>query len=314
LTSLGLLSIQRHVMDTVGPMSGFMDYKKALAPWELAYNLWAEWFWGYSKLSLSSAVPCVVLAIVGVRALPRSKGPMFFSRAAIVVMLLLYLFVPYKMTNWFHVNSRFIPFLWIGLLLWVPARLPKPLVALLGVSAVLYSVGMGVDYWRLDAERKEFIAGIDSVPQGSRLLPLLFHHKSASDNTRNLLHMWGYYVVAKKTSAPLLFAHSQSFPVTYNEPPPVRFNHLVLETFAPQMTSPSMLCRSSVHLGDCEALYRSTWQRFYADAEPLYDHLLLWEPTPDALAMVPSDYERVFSRGRLMIYARHDAHASLLRP
>ena len=312
VTLLALASVGQHVKDTVGPMTGFMDFKKLLAPWELAYNLWAEWFWGYSNLSLSSLVPCIALAIVGVWGLRRRTGPapVFFSPYALLVIVLLYCFIPYKMTNWFHVNSRLIPYFWVGLLLFVPERLPKGLIAALGLSGVLYTAGMGIDHVRLDEERREFSAGMDAVPEGARLLPLLFKHKGASDNTRNLLHMWGYYVVERKTSAPLLFAHSRSFPVTYSEPPPVRFNHLVLESFAPEVSTPAVLCKASSHLDDCEALFKSTWQKFFVEATPRYDHLLLWEPTPEALAMIPNDYERTFSGGRLMIYARRDVAAA----
>lgn len=311
VTVLALASIARHVEDTASPMTGFVDVKKLLAPWELAYNLWAEWFWGYSNLSLSSLVPCIALAVVGFIGLRHRSGasPAFFSPFAFLVLVLLYCFIPYKMTNWFHVNSRLIPYFWVGLLLFVPERLPRGLVVALGVSGVLYTAGMGIDYFRLDEERKEFSAGIDAVPEGARLLPLLFKHKGASDNTRNILHMWGYYVVDRKTAAPLLFAHSRSFPVTYSEPPPLRFNHLLLESFAPDMSSPGTMCKASSRFDDCDALFRMTWQRFYADAVPRFDHLLLWEPTPEALAMIPPDYEPTFSRGRLTIYARRDIAA-----
>jgi hypothetical protein len=311
VTLLALFSVAQHVRDTVGPMTGFMNFRKLLAPWELAYNLWAEWFWGYSNLSLSSLVPCIALAIVGFWSLRRrtEPAPAFFSSYALVALVVLYCFIPYKMTNWFHVNSRLIPFFWIGLLLIVPERLPKALIAALGLSGVLYTAGMGIDYVRLDEERREFSAGIEAVPEGARLLPLLFKHKGVSDNTRNLLHMWGYYVVERKTSAPLLFAHSRSFPVTYSEPPPVRFNHLVLESFAPEMSSPATVCKTASRFDDCDALFKTTWQKFFAEATPRYDHLLLWEASPEATAMIPSDYVRTFSRGRLMIYARRDVAA-----
>ncbi|MBX3207621.1 MAG: hypothetical protein KF764_21405 [Labilithrix sp.] len=308
VTLLALASVAQHVRDTTGPMTGFMDFKKLLAPWELGYNLWAEWFWGYSNLSISSVVPCVALAAAGFWGLRRrtEPAPPFFSSYALVALVLLYCFIPYKMTNWFHVNSRLIPYFWVGLLLFVPERLPKPLIAALGLSGVLYTAGMGIDYARLDEERREFSAGIDAVPEGAQLLPLLFKHKGASDNTRNLLHMWGYYVVERKTSAPLLFAHSRSFPVTYSVPPPVSFNHLVLESFAPEMNTPATTCKTASRFDDCDALFETTWRKFYAEATPRYDHLLLWEPSPEALAMIPNDYERTFARGRLMIYARRD--------
>ncbi len=312
VTLLALVSIADHIRDAIGPMTAFMDAQKLVAPWELAYNLWAEWFWGYSNLSLSSLVPCLALAIVSVRRLWQrtTPAPPFFSPLALVLLFALYVFVPYKLTNWFHVNSRLIPFLWVGLLLYLPESLPKRVVAVLGLSGLLYTAGMGADYARLERERQEFMAGIEAVPENAQLLPLLFRHKSASQNTRNLLHMWGYYVVERRTAAPLLFAHSRSFPVTYSAPPPVRFNHLVLEPFAPEATSPSTVCRAAARFDDCEQLFETTWQRFYAEATPRYDHLLFWEATPEALALVPKEYQRTFQRGRLMIYERSSSNES----
>ncbi len=308
ITILAVMSVTQHVRDTVGP-TPFVD-SKLLAPWELAYNFWAEWFWGYTNLSLSSLVPCLALAFISLRALTRGgakeRSPAFFSGWAILALTLLYCFTPYKVTNWFHVNSRLIPYFWMGLLLYVPERLPKSLVVALGLSGILYTAGMGIDYVRLDREREEFSAGVEAVPEGARLLPLLFHHKGVSDNTRNLLHAWGYYVMERRTAAPLLFAHSHSFPVTYSSPPPLRFHHLVLEGFAPDMASPASMCRGATRIDDCDALYQTEWQKFYADAMPRYDHLLVWDATPEALANIPKEYERTFSRGRLQIYARRD--------
>jgi hypothetical protein len=302
-------------------MTGFMDFQKALAPWELIYNLWAEWFWGYTNLSLSSIVPCVVLGVLGVRRLmQRGTGddagrdaPPFFSGWAFLALALLYCFLPYKMTNWFHVNSRLIPYVWIGLLLYLPERLPRPLAGVLVLAGVLYSAGMGVDFVRLDAERQEFSAGLEAVPEGARLLPLVFRHKSASVNTRNLLHMWGYYVAERRTSAPLLFAHSRSFPVSYRTPPPPRFNHLVLESFAPEATTPGVVCKSAARYDGCEELFASTWGKFYSEAQPQFSHLLLWDPSPEAAAVVPPAYAPIFHRGRLTIYARDDVRTQATR-
>ena len=312
-TALALFAIAQHAKDTVGPMTGFKNFTTLLVPWELAYNLWAEWFWTYSNLSLSTLVPCIVLAIlafwgVAFRGMGsrRTPAPAFFSIPALIAIVLLYCFTPYRMTNWFHVNSRFIPYFWFGALLFIPERLPRLALAALGLCGIAYSAAMGVDYVRLDDERREFSAGIEAVPHGAKLLPLVFRHKSASANTRNLLHMWGYYVVERQTEAPLLFAHSRSFPVTYSAPPPVRFNHLVLESFAPEMSTPATACATMTRADDCDAAFRAAWTRFFADALPRYDHLLLWEPTPEALAMIPADYERTFAQGRLMIYARRE--------
>lgn len=306
VTVLVLLSLFQHLRDTVGPMTGFMDHKKLLPPWELAYNMWAEWMWGFSMLTISSMVPTLGLAAIAV--VRRKESPRYFTGPATIALVLLFAFLPYIVTNWFHVNSRIIPYLWMAMLLRVPDRLPRPVVATLGLSAALYSAGMGADFVRLEKERQEFTAGIQAVPEGARLLPLLFRHKASSDNTRNIMHFWGYYVTEKLTAAPLLFSHSHSFPVMYASPPPVRFNHLVLEGFAPSMAVPSHVCRSmlagNVVVDDCDKTYRATWADFWADAMPRYDHLLLWDATPAARANIPAEYEPTFQQGRLAIYAR----------
>ena len=312
VTTLVAASLYGQLTDKVGPMSGGVDYRTMLPVWDLAYNMWAEWFYGFSKLSSTSIVPCLVLAWIGVTR--RKESAPFFSPYAFLVLGLLYGFSPYIVTNWFHVNSRLIPYLWIGLLLRVPERLPRALVAVLGVAAALYSAGMGADYVRLERDRREFIAGIPVVPDGARLLPLLFNHKATSDNTRNVLHLWGYYVLAKHTSAPLLFAHSHSFPVIYTAPPPPRFNHLVLESFAANARDPGAVCRrlfeGNVIVNDCDVAFRSLWGAFWDEATPRYDYLLVWDGTPSARAVIPPAYALVFEEGRLAIYQRRAASSA----
>ncbi len=312
ITLLVVVSLAQHLSDTVGPMTGGVDYKKLLPAWELAYNMWAEWLWGFSNLQISTLVPCIGLALLGIWR--RKESTPFFSPWALLALAALYCFLPYIITNWFHVNSRIIPYIWVAFLVRVPTKLPKPAIAVLGVSAAAYTVGLGADYVRLDRDRREFIAGVEAVPQGARLLPLLFRHKSTGDNTRNLLHAWGYYVTERQTAAPLLFAHSRSFPVMYAVPPPVRFNHLVLEGFASSMATPEKMCGSmfdgNMVVDDCNGVFRATWSQFYQDALPRYDHLLVWDATPEGRAAIPPEYRLTFEQGRLAIYARHDVAAS----
>jgi hypothetical protein len=313
VTALVAMSLTEHMRDNVGSMSSFMRRGTLLPPWELAYNLWAEWFWGFTKLSLTSLVPCLLLVFYGLGS-RRRESPTFFSPLAVVVLGLLFCLGPYRITNWFHVNSRLIPYLWIALLLRVPDRLPKRVMAVLGISAALYSAGMGADYLRLDKDRERFSAGISSVPEGARLLPLVFRHKGASDNTRSLLHAWGFYVTEKHTSAPLLFAHSRSFPVRYSTPPLVRFNDLVLENFAATMITSATFCEQArVVADDCRAEYRARWAEFWSDATPLYDHVLLWQPSEEALELVPPDFSISFQQDGVVIMQRGGAAPSAQR-
>jgi hypothetical protein len=304
-TLLVAWSLLAHTTEPAGAMYGNVDFSTFLPVWELAYNLWAEWLWGFTKLSISSFVVAVVLAVIAF--VRRRERPTFFGPWALLVLFLLYVTLPYIATNWFHMNSRLAPYLWLAALLRVPERLDRRLLALLGVSALLYSVGMGVDYVRLDRERAAFTAGMNAVPKGAHLLPLVFRHKGASENTRDLLHAWGYYVAEKETDAPLLFAHSRSFPVMYRQPPPPRFNHLVLEPFASSMSTPEWLCgklRTGGVVVDCTAVWQGAWRDFWADAQPRYDYVLLWQATTEAQAQVPPAYKVVFHQDRLTILAR----------
>jgi len=307
-TLLVACSLVAHATEATGAMYGYVNFSSLLPPWELAYNLWAEWLWGFTKLSISSFVVAVGLAVFAF--VNRRERPAFFGPWSFLTLLVMYALIPYIATNWFHVNSRLIPYLWMFALLRVPASLDKRILAFLGLGAALYSVGMGIDYVRLDRDRAAFTAGIAAVPKDAHLLPLLFSRQLTSENTRSLLHAWGYYVTEKETDAPLLFAHSSSFPVMYREPPPPRFNHLVLESFAQSMKSPDWMCntlRAGGVVEDCEKVWREAWSDFWREAQPRYDYVLLWDPTPDALAVVPPAYRVKFRQDRLVILTREDA-------
>jgi hypothetical protein len=299
-------SLWVHFTEPVGPMTADVALGRMVPPWELVYNLWAEWTWAFTKLEVATIVPTILLAAWA--ALRWRDDVPFFGPVAVAVLLALYVFSPYVATNWFHVNSRFIPFLWLAALVRLPERLPRRVPALLGACAIASSVGMGVDYVRLSRDWARFTAGIGAVPEGARLLPLVFRSKGTSENTRALLHVWGFYVTEKHTSAPLLFTHSRSFPVVYRDAPPARFNHLVLEAFAPSMGSPAFLCdtlrSTGIAIDDCEAEWRARWAEFWRDAEPRYDHVLLWDAPAAARALVPAEYRVVFEQGELTLLAR----------
>jgi hypothetical protein len=301
------LSLWSQLHEPGGAMQGSVSLDRFLPPWELLYNLWAEWFWAFTWRELATLVPCVVLAFWAIlRA--RDDVP-FFGPAAFAVLAALYLFTPYVAGNWFHVNSRFIPFLWLAALVRLPERLPRGLGVALGASAATYIGGMGVDYVRLSDDWVRFAAGTSAVPQGSRLLPLIFRSKGRSENTRSVLHAWGFYVVEKRTSAPLLFAHSRGFPLMYREPPPAQFNHLVLEAFAPAMRSPALFCGSLRTGGvsadeDCRGEWERRWAAFWHEAEPRFDHVLMWDAPEEVMQLVPAEYRVVFRGGELTVLGR----------
>ena len=299
-------SVVAHLFEPKGTMNGHVDIFRALPVWELLYNAWAEWLWGFTKLEALTLVPTAALVYFAARG--RNDDVPFFSRWAGLLLVVAFALTPYAATNWFHVNSRFLAYLWFFALTRVPTRLPRGVVVGALASGLLNSAAMAVDYVRLEKDRLAFVAGIPAVSDGARLLPLLFRAKGTSENSRSLLHAWGFYVIAKNTSAPLLFSHSRSFPVMYREPPPDRWNHLVLEGFAPGMRSAESMCdflhQNNLRPDDCVGEYRERWTEFWADATPRFDHVLLWEATPEARANVPSVYLPVFEQGGLVILKR----------
>jgi hypothetical protein len=306
-SALTAYSVYRHLTEPGGAMAGYVETQTLIVPWELLYNMWAEWCAGFTWLSLTSGL--VILGGAWGLLRWRKVSPTFFSPWALLLLAGIYVVSPYTTTNWFHVNSRLIPYLWMGLLLRLPDTLPTMLKRLMVFGGLAYSLGMGVDYKRLDADREAFTAGIGHVSEGARLLPLVFESKATSETTRSLEHAWGFYVVERTTSAPLLFAHSRSFPLMYREPPPPRFNHLVLGRFAPTMGNEMFLCGlqrgAGVFTDDCPAEWTRRWDEFWRDATPRYDEVLLWAPPPHVIARMPASYSMTFHQDKLYVYRRN---------
>ena len=277
-----------------------------LAPWDLIQNLWVQYFLAFTPLSAMTLVPCVALAFFAWRR-RRDDAP-FLGSVPFAVLAATYAFVPYVFSFWSFANTRALPFLWTAALVRVPAKLPKWLVVVLAVATVGYSASLGADYLRLDRDRKEFVAGIPYVPERAKLLPLVFDSRGASVNTRPLSHTWGFYVDAKRTAAPRIFAASRMFGVSYREPPDPQTDQVGMERFTGAMHDPDSYCASEadrgIRVGDCVERWRGIWRAFWADVEPRFDWLLLWDTPPATLAEVPRDYEDVFVQGRLRIMKR----------
>jgi hypothetical protein len=311
LPAAGLVlgSLWAQITEPVGAMTGYVALGRLLPPWELFYNMWAEWFYTFTWLEIATLLPCIAMGLWAIYRW-RDEVP-FFGPVAFATLAAMYFFMPYTATNWFHVNSRLLPFLWLGALVRLPEQLPRKLLGALAFCAATYTVGLGCDYVRLERDLARFTAGMGAVPEGSKLLPLIFQSKGVSDNTRTLLHAWGFYVVQKQTSAPLLFAHSRSFPVMYLHPPEPQFNHLVLESFAPSMASPDWACSilrsGGVAVDDCVAMWHTRWATFWRDAEPEYDHVLMWSAPKEVMDLVPPEYRVAFQRDELTILERRPA-------
>jgi hypothetical protein len=305
---LALLAAQHHLVKSEHSTAASAAFLY-LNPWENLEHLWLDVSGALTRLGAATVVPALLLPVFSLPLLwrqRRSEGS-FFSPAALACLGLAYVGLPTMMSNWNYLNCRLAPFLWAGLLVCLPARLPRPLAALMSLSALSFSLALGVDYVRLDRDRAEFTAGLDAVPRHATLLSLVFNRSKTSHWVASLTHAWGYYTVEKDASAPLVFGVERTYPITYREFPPGKLIPPALDRFAERNGTPADICRRLGQPPDdaaCVAAWRDVWSGFWREAEPRFSHLLAWAMPAEARAQVPPHYRRVFMAGELEIYAR----------
>jgi hypothetical protein len=276
-------------------------------PWAL-YNLWGQWLYGFTELTAVTLLPAFVLGAAA--ALRWREGRGLLAPAPVALLLLAYLLGPYVALDANYVTPRLVPFLWAAALVRVPARLPRALVALLGGASVLYVAGMAIDLLRLARELEEVGAGVAAVPEGSRLLPLLFDLRPTSRNTLSLGTAWGLYVLERRTRAFDVWANVPSMPLVRRTPLPPHLEPMAKLRFVRSAATPERFCadRRATALvttdEDCAREWRAAWDLFWARSLPELDHVLLWAPPAAVLATVPPGLTPVFARGRLHILAR----------
>ncbi len=301
---LFLVAAYRHLVKSDGASTSTATTFSYLNPWEIVGHFWLDVSGALTRWGTMTIVPALLLPYFAWK--HRSARP-FFSMPAMAVLAGAYVALPVMLSNWWYLNCRLVPFLWAGLALRLPSKLPRPVVVVLVACGLSFSAVMGVDYVRLDRDRAEFTAGMDAVPERATLLPLMFKHRKTSDFTASLTHAWGYYTVAKSTSAPLAFAVERSYPITYREFPPPALIPPALDRFAERYGTAARMCRVLRVLPvetACTAPWRELWNAFWRQAEPRFTHLLTWAIPPEARPMIPKRYHRIFAAGDLKIYAR----------
>ncbi len=297
--SVGLALVRR--FGDVG--SGHHGPPRWTALWEVPYLLWAKWAYAFTELSAATIVSCGLLLVLGVR---RWREPVpFFSPAALVLLALIYAFAPQTVASWFFANTRLAPFVWAALLVRVPERLPRPVLVGLAAISLSFSASLGIDFRRLDADRAAFDAGISHVPDRARLMPFIFERRGTSVNTDHLVNAWGSYVLAKRTAAPLVFARSPAYGVTYRERPPPALDHLALVAAIPPLRDPASYCAdANIAAAECIPRWEEAWRALFALVEPRFSHLLVWGATDETRTRIPPSYRVIFTEGKLTIYAR----------
>lgn len=305
---LVLVTAQRHLVKAAGPSGAATAAYAYLDPLELLSHFWLDASGAFTWWGSMTIVPAILLPYFAWK--QRRESRPFFSMTATAILATSYVALPFMLSNWWYLNCRLVPFLWAGLALRLPTKLPRTVAVGLGVCALSFSAVMGIDYGRLDQDRAAFTAGMAAVPERATLLPLLFAHSKTSDFTASLTHAWAYYTVIKNTSAPLVFAVERSYPIRYREFPPPALISPALDRFAELHGTPAQVCKSLRHFpidADCTAAWRKLWTDFWREAEPRFSHVLTWAIPPEARPMIPETYHRTFAAGALEIYAREPA-------
>jgi len=308
LAPAGLLSLaaaQQHLVKAPGAPAVSTAAFSYLPPWETVYHFWLDVSGALTRWGSMTIVPALLLPWFAWK--QRRVARPFFSTRAMAALAVAYLALPTMLSNWWYFNCRLVPFLWAGLALRVPDRLPRSVAIGLAACALSFSAVTGVDYVRLDRDRAEFTAGLDAVPPRATLLPLLFKHGKTSDFIASLTHAWAYYTVLKDTSAPLVFAVERSYPITYREFPPRALIPPALDELAKRHGTPAQECQLMHHApadAACTAAWRDRWDAFWREAEPRFSHLMTWAMPAEARPLIPRDWRRVYAAGHLEIYAR----------
>ena len=263
---------------------------------------------GASYWGVASLVPALVLLVaVLLRGQRRAAS---LSTVGVLVVVAGYALLPsFMFPIWGYFNTRFVPFLWLALLVRVPETLPRKWVVLVVVAGIVGTAGNGYALLRMDADVAEFRSGIPFVARGARLLPLLFSVKSRGDNIEPVLHAWGYYAIERETSADLLWASRGVDAVQYRTLPPPRFHHDVIQDFPRAMVSAAHWCETLLREvrfvpDDCERAWTEAWDSYLTDAGKRYTQVLVWDAPEPALALIARHFPLVHRQGRLAIGRR----------
>jgi hypothetical protein len=236
------------------------------------------------------------------------RGPALLGLWPILAVVAAYLACPSVAFDWGYVGSRFVPFLWIAALVRAPVRLPRRVVAALGLSAAAYWVGNGTDVLRLDREMRELVAGVNAVPDGAHVAFLVFSTRGTSRNTWSLATAVGLYAVERHTNAPNVWAGNGSHALMRTRPPE-RWEDAVaqrrwLDVARDRRTFCEARAAQGLEPAACEAAWKSEWVAYWADTLPHVTRVLMWDPSEEARAELPAGCTLVFHEGRLWIWAR----------
>lgn len=251
----------------------------------------------YPGLFLAIGALVLVLATAFSLAAPEVRYRRLWG-AAIGLNLLGYFAIPAAAGSLAHIEVRIVPYLWLFLLACAP---PLPhrarLLAALGLAAL--AIGHPLEIFRLSEDVQHLAAARPLVPQGARLLPLVFASKGRSQNTRPLNSASALYILDRDVLPHDVWTHNASMPLVRTVARPLRFDRETLSRFLDAHSSQNAFCAEATRRfgepseGDsarCGLRFDEDWRDLWQAIDARYSHVLLVAPSADARSRVPTNW------------------------
>jgi len=233
------------------------------------------------------------------------------TRSTLVVLSVLYVFLPCTMPGFGYVNERVLPMLWMWALVRVPPVVGPRLRRWLVACSALYAVSLPVELFAAEHAIDQFATAADVLPVGARVLTLNFPPDYSVLNTTPLFHASGMFTLLREAHPQDVWADSPSMPIRHAHPPTYADDPVLIREFAARSKDRKTYCKN-LRKGmrpteDCLAQWQRDWTEFFAKARGKYDYVVLWNSTDDVMPMAGGDYAPVFERGKVRVYGRKEA-------
>lgn len=247
------------------------------------------------------AIGALVLVVASASSLAVAAPEGRFRRlwgTAIGLNLIGYFAIPAAAGSLAHIEVRIVPYLWLFLLACAPP-LPRRarLAAALGLIAL--AIGHPLEIFRLSEDVQHLAAARPLVPQGARLLPLVFASKGRSQNTRPLNSASALYILDRDVLPHDVWTHNASMPLVRTVARPLRFDRETLSRFLDAHGSQDAFCAEATRrFGEpaegasarCRLRFDEDWRDLWQAIDARYSHVLLVAPSADAKSRTPTNW------------------------
>jgi hypothetical protein len=270
----------------------------------------------YPGLFLAIGALVLVLATTFSLAAPEVRYRRLWG-AAIALNLLGYFAIPAAAGSLAHIEVRIVPYLWLFLLACAPP-LPRRARVVAALGLVALAIGHPLEIFRLSEDVQHLAAARPLVPQGARLLPLVFASKGRSQNTRPLNSASALYILDRDVLPHDVWTHNASMPLVRTVARPLRFDRETLSRFLDAHGSQIAFCAEATRRfgepseGDsarCALRFDEDWRDLWQAIDARYSHVLLVAPSADARSRVPTHWEVRFEENGIVLLEKRVSSA-----